>query len=276
MANKNRPIDKTHLSINSDESRGFLNRDYIAHCLRWTHVAKFLAQQQRYKSARILDIGCGKEVPLAKLLHSSRMRPTEYYGVDVNKLEQPEQFKNAAWRPQLAGKTDVCTLTKDDFNEPPNIVVCFEVLEHVAPEHCRRMLTKIIELMEPSANVFISTPCWDPAVGAAENHINEMTYQAMGAILEDSGFRILGHWGTFASIKDYKEELMEHRHSFEALRTYYDTNYLSTIFAPLFPHRSRNVLWSLFYDPLGTRHFPALGDVPGRWSSSDKWEELRP
>ena len=57
MANKNRPIDKTHLSINSAESRGFLHRDYIAHCLRWTHVAKFLAQQQRDKSARILDIG---------------------------------------------------------------------------------------------------------------------------------------------------------------------------------------------------------------------------
>jgi len=276
MRNKARVIDKTHLSINNAETRGFLHRDYIAHCLRWTHVAKFLAQGARYKSSRILDIGCGKEVPLAKLLHSSRMRPTEYYGVDVNKLEQPEQFKNAGWKPLLCGKTDICDLTKDDFSAPPNIVVCFEVLEHVAPEHCRRMLKKIIELMEPSAYVFISTPVWDPGVGAAENHINEMTYQAMGAILEDSGFRILGHWGTFASIKDYKEELQEHEATFEALRKYYDTNYLATIFAPLFPHRSRNVIWSLFYDPLGDRKFPALGDVNERWSSSDNWEELKP
>ena len=41
MANEfGKAIDKTFLSIDQAETRGFLHRDYIAHCLRWTHVVK--------------------------------------------------------------------------------------------------------------------------------------------------------------------------------------------------------------------------------------------
>tara|TARA_R100000951_G_scaffold106031_1_gene100224 strand:+ start:4673 stop:5518 length:846 start_codon:yes stop_codon:yes gene_type:complete len=281
MANPKRKIDKTHLSIDNAESRGFLHRDYIAHCLRWTHVVKHLAQQQRYKTARILDIGCGKEIPMAKLMHSSRMEPTAYYAVDVNNLVLPEQFKNAKWKPRLAGKTDVCDLRPTDFESGvPNIISCFEVLEHVAPEHSRRMLAKIYELLEPEGIAFISTPCWDPQVGAANNHINEMTYEALGAMIEDVGFGIQGHWGTFASIKDYKDELTQaQKEVFNDLRTYYDTNYLATIMAPLVPHKSRNVIWQLekpAHNETYGRHFKNLRDVEGQWSSSDDWRQLQP
>ena len=281
MANPTRKIDKTHLSIDNAEQRGFLHRDYIAHCLRWTHVVKHLAQQQRYKTARILDIGCGKEIPMAKLMHSSRMEPTAYYAVDVNNLVLPDQFKNAKWKPRLAGKVDVCDLKSTDFEEgPPNIISCFEVLEHVAPEHSRRMLEKIYELLEPEGVAFISTPCWDPQVGAANNHINEMTYEALGAMIEDVGLGIEGKWGTFASIKDYKDELtMAQKEVFDDLRTYYDTNYLATIMAPLVPHRSRNVIWQLIkpaHNETYSRHFKNLRDVEGQWSSSDDWRQLQP
>ncbi len=280
MANPNRKIDKTHLSIDNAEQRGFLHRDYIAHCLRWTHVAKFLNDRKRYATARILDIGCGKEIPMAKLMHSSRMQPHVYYACDVNKLTMPKQFDNAKWKPTLAGNTDVCDLTPDNFEEGvPNIISCFEVLEHVAPEHSRRMLNKIYELLEEEGTAFISTPCWDPDVGAAANHINEMTYTALGAMIEDVGFAIEGHWGTFASIKDYKDELGEHAETFEQLRTYYDTNYLATIFAPLFPHRSRNCIWQLKKlrsNETWSRLFPSLRDVDTRWSSSEDWRQLQP
>ena len=46
MANaRGKEIDNTHLSIDQAEERGFIHRDYIAHCLRWTHVAKYLHLQ---------------------------------------------------------------------------------------------------------------------------------------------------------------------------------------------------------------------------------------
>ena len=63
MANaRGKEIDNTHLSIDQAEERGFIHRDYIAHCLRWTHVAKYLHLKSRYKKASILDIGCGKDM----------------------------------------------------------------------------------------------------------------------------------------------------------------------------------------------------------------------
>jgi len=282
MPNPKRKIDKTMLSIDNAESRGFLHRDYIAHCLRWTHVTKYLMNQKRYATARVLDIGCGKEIPLAKLMHSSRMKPSEYYAVDVNKLKMPDQFAKAGWQPKLAGGIDVCTLGTKDFQEPPNTIVCFEVLEHVAPEHARRMLGKIFELLEVEGTAFISTPCWDPDVGAANNHINEMTYQALGAMIEDVGFGIRGHWGTFASIKDYKHMVEADEnlsYVFEKFREYYDTNYLATIFAPMFPQHSRNCIWELTKTPTNhtwSRLFNSLPDIEGRWSSSEDWRQLCP
>lgn len=280
MANaRGKSIDTTHLSIDAAEERGFLHRDYIAHCLRWTHVVKWVGTSMRYKTARIMDVGAGKDLPLAKLLHSSRMAPAWYGAVDVNPLVTPDQFKNASWKPDaLFGKTDVCDIKVEDLEAKPNVIVCFEVVEHVEPEHVRRMLAKFAELLEDDGRVFLSTPCWDPNVGAAKNHVNEMSYHAFGAALEDAGFRIEGHWGTFASMKDYKDELTgAQREVWDQLREYYDTNYLATIMAPLFPQLSRNCLWQLQYKPSDPRKiFPDLRDVPTPWTSSEHWEDLKP
>lgn len=278
MANEyGKTIDKTFLSIDQAEARGFLHRDYIAHCLRWTHVVKWVSLGQKYKTAKILDIGCGKEMPLAKLLHSSRLAPLFYAAADVSKIEMPKHFENTTWKPnQLLPETDAALLTLDKLEERPNVIVCFEVLEHIEPEHCRRMMLNFSKLIEPDGTVFLSTPCYDSKVGAAANHVNEMTYQAFGAAIEDTGFHISGHWGTFASIKDYKNHLTPELESlFNQFKGYYDSNYLSTIFAPLFPQYSRNCIWELTLKPdSNQRLFPALKDVETPWGSSDKWQEL--
>jgi 2-polyprenyl-3-methyl-5-hydroxy-6-metoxy-1,4-benzoquinol methylase len=299
--NPERAIDKTSLSIDQAEARGFIHRDYIAHCLRWSHVCKYLHGSGRYKAARILDVGCGKELPLAKLLHSSRLAPTEgwYVGVDPNKLPMPEQFANAKWKPQLAEQTNIldvriisigealdAVIGKPVLTEKPNVLVCFEVLEHVQPAMARQMLHKFRELLAPDGVAFISTPVWDPHVGAADNHINEMRFHALGRAILDAGFSIENVWGTFASQRDYKDEM---RHAwpdlpdvFERLGEYYDSNYLATIFAPLFPEKSRNCLWRLNLDRDGAGRQYADGslvakweDVPEPWTSSPNWRDLK-
>ena len=278
MANKTgKTIDKTFLSIDQAEARGFLHRDYIAHCFRWSHVVKFMGRSGKYKTSRVLDVGCGKEMPLSKLLHSSRMAPEWYGAVDVNKLEMPDQFANSKWKPALIlGETDICDVKPEDLPVKPNIIVNFEVLEHVEPEHCRRIMKKFAELLDEDGTVFLSTPCYDEKVGAADNHVNEMTYEAFGAALEDTGFRIEGHWGTFASQKDYKHLMTpELTAIWDSFRDYYDSNMLSVIFAPLFPAQSRNAIWELKYDPNNTsRLFPPLKEVPGPWGSSEVWQTL--
>ena len=93
MQDRGRAIDKTHLSCEQAEERGFLHRDYIAHCLRWSHVVKHLGIKNRYKTAQILDIGCGKETPLIKTLYTMRMTPEVYVGVDYNK-QPPRPSEN--------------------------------------------------------------------------------------------------------------------------------------------------------------------------------------
>jgi hypothetical protein len=307
--NQNRVVDKTFLSLDLAEERGLIHRDYLAHCLRWSHVVKFLNRGHAYKEAMVLDVGCGKEMPLAKTLYVNKMSPRSYVGVDCNDFDIPQMLIGKKIPITVWPKTDFCALDPPDVGLPnpddwdpvtnspqsyilPNILTCFEVLEHITPEHCRRMLIKFKELTSKDCHYFISTPCWNGS--AAENHINEMTFQALGGLIEDLGYKVEGVYGTFASISDYETELgnltltdkatgrelpaVDVRGVFSALRNYYDTNVLSVIFAPLFPNKSRNALWHLTKktgdDAAQDRLFSALENATTPWSQSPSWREL--
>ena len=278
MANaRGKTIDNTHLSIDQAEERGFIHRDYIAHCLRWTHVAKYMGKPANRKDCKLLDIGCGKDVPLAKMLMTSRMASDglDYVGIDYNKLEMPKAFENTKFKPTLIGNVAFpdCVLPHVKFN----VITCFEVLEHVEPLHAYKMLEGIRDRLETSGMAFISTPVYDPDVGAADNHVNEMTYQVMQNMLHKVGLEVDAHYGTFASIKDYKDMVAKDDIDaiFNRLRDYYDSNYLATIFAPLYPHRSRNVLWRVklptTQEMFGAEKFSELSKP---LSSSNSWQPL--
>lgn len=312
MANPDRAIDNTHLSIDQATRRGFVHRDYIAHCLRWSCVVNELSKRQRYKSAHVLDVGCGVDLPLAKLMYSSRFIPQNYIGVDWNYADRFDMgaFKQGGAFPMNAyGRVDFASnqvLIGEEWvgDEPPadrpdhafieiggdqfaipNLITCFEVLEHVTPSHARAMLKKmhaILSLAENSPHrplAFISTPNWDPNVGAAQNHINEMKHDALNSMIEDLGFEIMKQVGTFASMRDYLPKFYAEfegaRDIFEALQGCYDVNYLATIFAPLYPAEARNCMRVIA--PAGSdyeRKYPPLAKVEGPWSQSDFWETM--
>ena len=290
MANeRGKEIDNTHLSIEQAEARGFIHRDYIAHCLRWTHVAKYLHLQARYKSARIIDIGCGKDMPLVRMLYTSRLAPKQYLGIEYNKMEIPDMFKNSSFKPELISGTDFTKIAHDPSVHLKmtdghyacgyefNYSTCFEVLEHVEPIKAIEILQHLPKFLSENSVSWFSTPCWDEKVGAAAIHVNEMTYQGFGSLLEEMGYKILKHWGTFASIKDYKKQLNGLEDTFAKLREYYDSNYLATIFAPLFPEYSRNCIWETQYVGKLTneeRQFPHITKIEGRLGSSERWREI--
>lgn len=277
MANaRGKHIDNTHLSIDQAEERGFIHRDYIAHCLRWTHVAKYLHLQQRYKTSNILDIGCGKDVPLAKMMFTSRLVPDtgSYVGVDYNKLEMPEAFKNARWKPELHGgivfpEAEVLGDRKFD------VITCFEVVEHVEPLGAFKILEGIHDRLTENGVAFISTPVFDEKIGAAANHVSEFTFDALNTLIIKAGLDVVNVYGTFASIRDYKDQLEKDglKDVFDRLRAYYDSNYLATIFAPLYPKLSRNCLWELkrAKSPTEVKEFDELSKP---LSSSDNWQPL--
>lgn len=312
MANeRGKAIDNTHLSIDQAEARGFLHRDYIAHCLRWTHVAKYC--QKNYRNIRLLDIGCGVDLPLARLLYSSRLIVEDYVGAEYNhsKKFKTEPFHTGKFPLSAYGSVDFANpnqviianppegskLTdarvvwyggdeEQAYHRLPNTFVSFEMIEHVEPGHARATMRKVYEMMRACMDdlgenpiAFISTPCYDAQTGAAANHVNEMTYEALGAMFEDLGFVIENVAGTFASQKDYKSKLFADGHgkAFEALSKHYDSNYLATIFAPMYPELSRNAIWTLRVpkpNKLYEIKFPRLADVPGPWSSSEHWADM--
>ena len=275
MANvRNKSIDNTHLSIDQAEDRGFIHRDYIAHCLRWSHVAKFMHEKNRYKTAHVLDVGCGRDQPLPRLLYTSKMNPTTgtYTGVDYNKLEPHPMFHTGKFPLTLIG--GVAFPDVELPREHYDVVVSFEVLEHVEPEHSFRMLKGMRDRLAADGTIFISTPCYDARVGAAGNHVNEMSYEALGALIEAAGLEVQAVYGTFASQRDYKDLLTpEQRELFDKLGQYYDSNYLATVFAPLFPHRSRNALWQLGH---GSKHrFTPINQLAdASHSSSAQWPDF--
>lgn len=311
-------VDKTYLSIDQAEDRGFIHRDYIAHCLRWTHVLKRLYERKAYQTARILDIGCGRELPLAKTLYSSKLLPAIYYGVDVGpindedvaKIAKTQKFPHKIWE-----RTNFLELEIQDLFDGfvpaqatsaanlPNIVTCMEVLEHVEPKMMFDMLEHMKPLTSDDCRYFISTPCWN-RTDCAANHVNEMLFDSLGAAFERHGFVVENVYGTFASIRDYESKLegwvyneyspriqiqagmkaVMVRQIFDELREYYDTNFLSCVFAPLFPAQSRNCLWELrkYRENLPSREqisesqpkFPPIESIQKPWSSSERWADM--
>jgi len=270
-------VDKTYLSVDNAESRGFIHRDYIAHCLRWSHVCKRLMRRSAYKKAVVLDIGCGKELPLAKLLYSSRMFPYLYYGIDAGKIDNFNFGKYddavALYEQEDFAKTweTINQLLVED-ETPLTHVVCFEVLEHVEPKHCIKILRAIRKMCTDDTEVLISTPNWNGR-DTAGNHVNEIRWHVLYLILNRLGFHVEDCYGTFASQTDYKHLLtIEERTIFNQLSEYYDSDLVSCLFAPLYPAESRNCLWILkkcrpIIDPM-----PKLKEP---WSSSEKWEDFK-
>lgn len=304
MNARGKTVDTTFLSIDNAEERGFIHRDYIAHCLRWTHVVKRMYERNFYKGARVLDVGCGREIPFAKTLYSSKLIPEIYMGVDAGPINDEDvkiiadsnRFVHKVWE-----KCNMLELTQEDVatkivdGKPvlPNIVTCFEVLEHVEPTMMMQMLDHIQKITSPDCRYFFSTPNWN-IHDCAANHVNEMKYEALGAAFERHGFEVLHTYGTFASIRDYEGQivdgnLVDHRNPslpcqqlFDALREYYDTNFLSCIFAPLFPAQSRNALWELrkvegdLNERLakGVLKFARIEEIQKPWSSSINWKDM--
>jgi 2-polyprenyl-3-methyl-5-hydroxy-6-metoxy-1,4-benzoquinol methylase len=229
------------------------------------------------KDCKLLDIGCGKDVPLAKMLMTSRMASDglDYTGIDYNKLEMPKAFENTKFKPTLIGNVAFpdCKLPHEKFD----VITSFEVLEHVEPLHAYNMLEGIRDRLAPEGTAFLSTPVYDAHVGAADNHVNEMTYEVMQLMLQKVGLEVDAHYGTFASIKDYKEMIAKDDldSMFSRLRDYYDSNYLATIFAPLYPQYARNVLWRVKLSK--NTEVPSTGkfaDLNKPLSSSEAWQPL--
>lgn len=235
-------FNTTQLYIDKAEDRGIVHRDYLAHCLRWTHILKYAKI-----GMNILDVGCGVNAPLANMFYTNRYKPNLYCGIDMRRIEPTIKWN---FPHHLQHEFDV-TLEADwdhlmeTVSNKWDIITCFEVIEHMEKADGIRLLENIAAYGDYSLLcnpfIFISTPIFNGS--AAANHVHEWEYDELYCEIEKL-FKIENVFGTFASQRDILPVLSEsEREVWNKLRAYYDSNVLSILLAPLHPKYSRNAIW---------------------------------
>lgn len=235
--------NRTQLNPDQSFERHIYHRDQFAHYLRWSHILDVVKPNAK---ANILDFGSG-DGNLAEVLYRNRHKANKYLGLDIRKLDKArDKFKNVDW---IEFKEH--DLVEDDFNEGNDwdIITSFEVMEHIGKGNVGKFIQNILKHMNENTKLYVSTPNYDESVGAANNHIIdgvvcEFEFDELEAIFEKY-FVIEKVYGTFASQKDYKNELVGwKKEMFEELNSYYDSDLVSVIMAPLMPAKlARNCLW---------------------------------
>lgn len=242
-----RDYDTTQLHANGHGKT--LGRDYSGHFFRWSFARRFINIKHN-----VLEVGCGEDKPLSKILTGGAAAHVGHYtGVDLNKLKPSN-----SQRLKFVGEFNFVERYKELLKERPegfDVVVHYEVIEHMKVEHGVKMLKAMHACLKPGGIMLMSTPCYD-GVRHAANHIHEYTVPELQKVTEKAGFTVEERYGVFMDIKhigktvptqvgnqqpaDLQKAIMAVR---KGLERYYDNDAISCIFAPLYPDNARNNLW---------------------------------
>lgn len=241
----------TDLDPQTTFERHVYHRDQFAHYLRWTHILR-----ETKIGEVIVDFGCGKG-NLLEVLYRNMKKQEAYVGLDIREQtikKAAEHFKMVEWAMFLTQDLIKPTIDLTDLNA--DRVCSFEVAEHVGKQNIEVFLQNFRDCGKETATYYLSTPNYDERVGAAGNHtydsgdgrgvaVQEFNHEELKDHIEKY-FVIEKKFGTFASVRDYKDLLNEHQqYVYDRLKEYYDANLISVIMAPMFPEQSRNTMWVL-------------------------------
>ena len=234
--------------------RKISHRDIAAHYFRWSHVLK-----NARIGETIVDFGAGK-CNLLEVMYRNRYKPKKYIGLEYSLTDVDfaiEKYKKLNFPVEIY-QQDIIEPELDFNTFKADKVVSFEVAEHVGKQNVPTFLENFKKCGNLAARYYLSTPNYDPSVGAAANHTydsrdgrgvvpQELDHFELQQMILDAGFEIVDKFGTFASQRDYKESLNEWQtEMFNALSKYYDSNMLSNLMAPVIePELARNTLWVL-------------------------------
>lgn len=236
----NREFDKTCLKIFLYDG---VHRDYGAHFFRWG----FIGSKVIKKDDRVLDIGCGVQAPLARMIanteESLSLIPSKYIGVDMNR--QPKDTFKSPWAEFHYGFNFARDWKKlgEEFGQFNfDVITCLEVVEHMTMPNVLKLLRGARVLANPAGRLVLSTPVFNGK--AAKNHINEMTIPVLQKALEKCGWVVEKRFGTFASWNDVKKVASpEHLAAAGRLREYYSGAVVACFLAPMYPDAARNNVW---------------------------------
>jgi len=230
-----RKFDKTSLHAHAQGYQ--VHRDYAAHFFRWGWVTRNFIRPEK----RVLDIGCGPDAALVKVLaYKANGIPKSYLGVDLNRLGS--KMPGYRWCEFMSQFNFCADWKKLKPKGPFDVITCLEVVEHMRMASMRQLLRGALNLLAPGGRLLLSTPVFNGY--QAKNHINEMTIKTLQTELEHAGWRVLKRYGTFMSDNDRKKVATPDQNDLiERLKEYYSTDVLACFLAPLYPDASRNNMW---------------------------------
>ena len=217
-----------------------VHRDYAAHFFRWGWASRFI----KGGKTRVLDVGCGQDLPLVKILTASlSVVPKVYVGVDLNECGSTK----IRWVGGLHSHFDFVsgwqTLKREHGTF--DLVACFEVIEHMHAGDGRRLLAGLVGCLSSGGKILLSTPVYDGKKMAA-NHLHEWTVKELIEAVNDSGLRAVGRFGTFASWNDVRKVCSDQeRKLLDTVGRFYGGEVLACFLAPKYPDASRNNVWVL-------------------------------
>lgn len=240
--------DRSHLS---PEKAYRLGRDYLAHCLRYGWPMNVI-REHIGAGARILEMGCGKEIPMFRALtcdHSAVMyyKPSLYVGADLNSI---------SYRPEITGcntivlpQTNIIDNPSAMPDSPFDLIVSFEVLEHMDKPDGERFLDKMVEYAgrkpqreSKPCTILLSTPVNGGSI--AKNHMYEWHRSELRRAWEKRGAKVVREFGTFSNLAELLHVLTPaERVVWNSMAEYHSPHTLSCFFSAMHPEAARNIAW---------------------------------
>lgn len=237
-----RRFDQSQLKESSHGN--YVHRDYAAHWFRWGFAARFCK-----KGARVLDIGCGQDMPLPKILNYSSFRlPELYVGLDLNPIPKHRNYHWGRVHEKFNFVEDYKKLLKE-YPKRFTVITCFEVIEHMGVEDGQRLLRGIKAHLADDGLALLSTPVYNGKHMAAA-HIHEYRYEELRKAILRAGLGIERVHGTFMSAADVKKAATpEELAVIKPLTEYYSWDVLANFLAPNHPEAADNCCWILRGSP---------------------------
>jgi 2-polyprenyl-3-methyl-5-hydroxy-6-metoxy-1,4-benzoquinol methylase len=236
VSEDNREYDQTQLKLAQFKYQP--HKDYLGHIFRWGFASKFVNQK-----TSVLDVGCGQEMPFARSLGGANPNsvPSRYLGVDLNGIKTLVNRKNfEVWDEFNFVEDWECILAEG--HKPFDVIVNFEVFEHMKMGHGRKLLSAMRELLARDGVLIFSTPIYCSTYKQARNHINELTKAEIEEEIQKAGLKIIKQYGTFANINDIKKVASkEDLDSHKAMSEFYGNEILGCYLSPKYPEASRNI-----------------------------------
>lgn len=220
----------------------YVHRDYAAHFFRWGWASRFVEA----KITRVLDVGCGQDLPLAKVLHASlSMIPSAYVGVDLNKNVRRD---GSAWVEKIYDQFDFPGGGWKEIKKnhrPFDLISNFEMIEHMHVDSGEQLLIGMRECLAEDGKILLSTPVYNGRKMAA-NHIHEYGIEELQTLIESVDLEVVERFGTFASWNAIRKVCTEsERRLLDETAKFYGGDVLACFLAPKYPDASRNNVWVL-------------------------------